>query len=316
MNKVRTEISTLFHLLSTGSIPVTKAHIGSGVHIEQFDHKWIGSVREQCPGVAAREELESQKPYTHRFFYDPENPSDEFWDVTSKEQQPILRAVSLSRLVKPTSIAYSNVWIRSTYTETNEVRHFSEPVINAYSVAFGLKEHEWNTITDADAAEMSELWDSLAYFLDDRFEPTYRRIVRALKTFELAHGIYFAEFRFPIIHTALESMICTTYKHNKAQVTQRLPQLVPFVSFLQAEDIYLLCCDLKHAAKAMLQKSIEAGPISPADQKRIDSVRLLHEAVRSLLLRALRERAFSDTLVNVDKLRTTYQAFDSKGNLI
>jgi hypothetical protein len=313
---VRTEISTLFHLLGSRPYRVGNAHIGDGVHISELDPHWIEGVLTQCPKVRAREELELQKPYTHRFYYQQENHSHEFWDVSSKERQPILRAVSLSRLVKPTSIAYSNVWVRSIYDGTDGVRHFSEPVINTYSVAYGLKEHEWNTITDADVAEMSKLWDSLSYFLDDRFELTYRRIVRALKTFELAHGIYFAEFRFPIIHTALESMICTTYKHNKAQVTQGLPKLVPFVSSFQAEDIYLLCCDLKHAAAAMLQKSIDAGPITAADQKRIDSVRLLHEAVRSLLLRALRERSFADILANADKLRTTYQAFDSKGNLI
>jgi hypothetical protein len=109
-------------------------------------------------------------------------------------------------------------------------------------------------------------------------------------------------------------MICTTHKHNKAQVTQRLPQLVSFVSPKQAEDIYLLCCDFKHAAQAMLQHSTETGQISPTDQIRIDSVRLLHEAVRHLLLRTLRERAFADTLVDIGKLRTTYREF--AGDLI
>ena len=162
----------------------------------------------------------------------------------------------------------------------------------------------------------ASLWDFFSFVLDDRNEPKYRRIVRAVKWFEFAHAIYFAELRFPIIHSALESMICTTYKHNKAQVTQRLPQLVPSIRPDQAIDIYSLCCDFKHAAKAMLQHSLDATSIAPADQRRIDAVSLLHEAVRSLLLRALREREFADTLVNVDKLRTTYQAFDSKEKLI
>jgi hypothetical protein len=313
---VRTEISTLFHLWRGREQPVVNARIGDGVQVSELDPDWIEGVRIQCPRVRAREELERRKPYTHRFYYEQENPSDEFWDVTSREQQPLLRAVALSRLVKPTSIPYSNVWVRSTYNDDNAIQHFSEPVINSYSVAFGLKKHEYNTITDGDAKEMSKLWDSLSHFLDDRFEPSYRRIVRALKTFELAHGIYFADLRFPIIHAALESMICTTDKNNQAQVTQRLPQLIPFISLQQAKDIYLLCCDFKHAAQAMLQNSIEAGPISPNDQKRIDSVSLLHEAVRTLLLRALKERTFADTLANVDVLSTTYQAFDSKGKLI
>ncbi|HWN08786.1 MAG TPA: hypothetical protein VNO50_05835 [Pyrinomonadaceae bacterium] len=313
---MRTEISTLFHLLQGRQQPVANAHIGDGLRISELDPAWIEDVRDQCPKVRAREELERQQPYTHRFYYEPKNPSDEFWDVSSREQQPLLRAVALSRLVKPTSIPYSNVWVRSTYKDDNSIHHFSEPVINSYSVAFGLKEHEYNTITEVDVNEMSKLWDSLSHFLDNRFEPTYRRIVRALKTFELAHGIYFADLRFPIIHAALESMICTTHKHNQAQVIQRLPQLVPFISIQQAKDIYLLCCDFKHAAQAMLQNSIEAGPITPKDQKRIDSVNLLHEAVRTLLLRALKDRTFADTLADVEVLSTTYQAFDSDQKLI
>ena len=106
---MRTEISTLFHLLSAGHRAVTEAHIGSGVFIQELDSQWVKSVREQCSKVRAREELELQKPYTHRFFFELENPSNELSDITPKEKQPLLRAISLSRLVKPTSIAYSNV---------------------------------------------------------------------------------------------------------------------------------------------------------------------------------------------------------------
>jgi hypothetical protein len=309
---MRVEISTLFHLLGSGDAVVRTAHIGDGVHIAELDPDWLESVRAQCPKVAAREQLETQNPYTHRFYYQPSNPSHDFWNATSTEQQPLLRAVSLSRLVKPTSIAYSNIWIKWikwTLDHKGDTKHFSEPVVGAYSVAYGLREHEWNTITDDDASKMARLWSSLSFFLDDLNEPTYRRIIRALKRFELAHAIYFADLRFPLIHSALESMICTTHKHNKAQVTQRLPQLAPFVSADQAEAIYLLCCDFKHAAAAMLQDSVVAGSISPADQKRIDCVRLLHEAVREILLRALSERSFADTLADVDILTTTYKAF-------
>lgn len=312
---MRVEISTLFYLLGSPGSAVKAAHIGDGVRIEELDLAWLEDVRIQCPKVRAREQLEMRSPYTHRFYYEPAKPSQDLSNVTSEEQQPILRAVVLSRLVKPTVVAYSNLWIKST-RDGGEVKHFSEPFVGGYSVAYGLPEHGLNTIDANDASEMARLWDSLSFFLDDRNATKYRRIVRAVKWLEFAHAIYFAELRFPIIHSALESMICTTYKHNKAQVTQRLPQLVPSIRPDQAIDIYSLCCDIKHAAKAMLQHSLDATSIAPADQRRIDAVSLLHEAVRSLLLRALSEREFADTLVNVDKLRTTYQAFDLRGRLI
>lgn len=248
---MRVEISSLFHLLSAQEPPVTKALIGSGVYLQKLDYEWIEGVRKQCSKVSAREELESQRPYTHRFFYELKDSANELFDVTPENQQPILRAISLSRIVKPTSIPYSNVWVRSTY-DSRGANHFSDPVINAYSVAFGLEEHEWNTLTDADAAEMSRLWDSLSYFLDDKFEPTYRRIVRAFKYFELAHAIYFAEMRHVIIHAALESMICTSRDYKRAQIVQRLQQLISSLTSQQAEDIYKVCCDFKHAAQAIL----------------------------------------------------------------
>jgi hypothetical protein len=305
---MRVEISTLFHLQGSAGEAVRAAHIGDGVYIEQLDSNWLERVRIQCPKVTAREQLEIQNPYTHRFYYEPTSPSQDHFNVTSKEQQPILRAVVLSRLVKPTSIAYSNVWIKSAHNTIGEVKHFSEPFVGASSVAYGLPEHEWNTINENDASEMAPLWDSLSFFLDDANEPNYRRIVRALKWFEFAHAIYFAELRFPIIHSALESLICTTHSHNKAQVTQRLPALIPFISSAQASDIYALCCDFKHAATAMLQHSVDASSITPADQKRIECVGLLHKAVRTLLLRSLRERAFADILADVDLLTTKYPA--------
>ena len=163
---------------------------------------------------------------------------------------------------------------------------------------------------------MSRLWGPLSHFLDDRFEPTYRRIVSAMKYFELAHTIYFGDLRYPVIHAALASMICTSHKQNKAQVTQGLPQLVSFISITEAEEIYSLCCDFKHAAQAMLQKSRGTSVIDPSDQRRIDATNLLHKAVRHLLLESLKDRNFADMLVNPALLRQTYQAFDSRGKLV
>jgi len=267
----------------------------------------------------ARELLESQQPYTQRFFYesgDAETAVQDFFNVGLKEAQPLLKAISLSRIVKPTSIPYSNVWVKSIYEDSPNVEHYSEPVIGAFSVAFGIKEDEWNTITHSDALEIAKLWDSLSFFLNDKNEPAYRRIVRALKTFELAHAIYFAEMRHPIFHAALESLICAGHKDNKLQVTQRLTQLVPFISLQQAEGIYLLRCDLIHAAQAVFQNTPIPGVVDLDNQRRIDAVNLLHKAVRHLLLESLKDRSLADTLANEDKLRQTYQVLDSKGKLI
>lgn len=112
-------------------------------------------------------------------------------------------------------------------------------------------------------------------------------------------------------------MICAGHQHNKAQVIQRLPQLVSFVSAQQAEDIYLTCCDFKHAAQATRQQKTSAsGVIAPSDQKRIDAIILLRRAIRDLLLRALFDRSFADTLIDPKVLRQKYPVYDRKGNLV
>jgi hypothetical protein len=111
-------------------------------------------------------------------------------------------------------------------------------------------------------------------------------------------------------------MICAGHQHNKAQVIQRLPQLVSFVSAQQAEDIYLTCCDFKHAAQATRQQKTSASGVIAQAIKRIDAIILLRRAIRDLLLRALFDRSFADTLIDPKVLRQKYPVYDRKGNLV
>lgn len=316
--KMRAEISALFHLQPT---LVEKSPIGSGVFIERLEPDWLDEVKAQCPKVAAREQIEWLRPYTHRFFFEVE-AEEEAWEhlnlVKDDEKQPILQAISLSRIVKPTSIGYDSVWVKSFYNPSEATKHYSNQVINNLNVAFVVPgDEDSNTITEADAAIMAELWDALQFFLDDANEPKYRRIVRAIKYHEMAYAIYFPEISHPTIHAAMESMICTGHRQNKAQVTQRLPQLVSFIDAQQAEDIYLTCCDFKHAAAAMLQQKLtSSGAFSPTDQRRVGAVILLRRAIRDLLTRALRDRTFSDILADPTLLRQKYPVYDKQGKLI
>jgi len=315
---MRTEISALFHLQPT---LIGKAYIGSGLLIERLEPDWIDEVKAQCPKVAAREQIEWLPPYTHRFFFEVD-AEEEGWAhlnlVKDDEKQPIYRAITLSRIVKPTSIGYDSVWVKSFYNPSGATSHYSDQVINNLNVAFIVPgDEDSNTITEADVVTMAELWDALQFFLDDANEPKYRRIVRATKYHEMAYAIYFPEISHPTIHAAMESMICAGHRENKAQVTQRLPQLVSFVNAQQAEDIYLTCCDFKHAAAAMLQqRPTSSGAFSPTDQRRVDAVILLRRAIRDLLTRALRDRTFADILADPKLLRQKYAVYNKKGKLI
>lgn len=315
---MRAEISALFHLQGARDHPVEEAQIGSGVFIKRLESDWLSDVKAQCPKIAAREQIELVGHYTHRFYYEVDSneaASDHLNLTTDEEKQLIYRAIILSRLVKPTSIGYDSIWVKSFYRADGTIKHYHDQYINNLNVAFleGGQE-DWNTITEADARIMAELWSSLQFFLDDVNEPKYRRIVRAIRFNEYAYAIYFPEISHPTIHAALESMICTGYVMNKAQVTQRLPQLISFINTEQAEDIYRTCGGFKHSAEAMLQdKQSSSGVFTAADQRRVDAVKLLRRAVRELLVKVLRDRAFANILADPNLLRQNYPVYDKKG---
>jgi len=312
------EISALFTLKWVTEHPVTKAYIGSGIFVEMLSEEWLRDVRNQCPRIQAREQIEWNGQYTHRFFSEckPEAKTSNDDLGVQKEKELIRKAIVLSRLVKPTAIAYDSVWVTSRYSE-KEVKHYHHnQVMNNLNVAFVIPGFEdWNTITTENAQQMGQLWDSFLFLFDN--ELRYRRVVRAIKTSEIACSVYFAEMCHTIMHAALESLICTHYRHNKAQVTQRLPQLVPFIRPDEAESIYKLCAGFKHAAEAMLQDpSSISGNLAAGDQERVNAVRLLRQALRDLLVRALTDRAFADLLSDKDLLRRSYPVFDRKGKLL
>ncbi len=317
---MKVEISSLFHLGSHYANPVRRYHIGSGVHIEELNESWLQEAKAQCPKIGAREQLEYVPSYTHRFSYEvglEPDDLDSSTEVTGEEKQPILKAIALSRVVKPTSIGYDNLWVKSFYQDSKDARHSSNPIVNAHSVAYVSEEDGRNTITEDDARSMAELWDSLQYFFDGSIEPKYRRIVRAFKYHEIAYPIHFAEARHIMFHAALESMICAGYHQNKAQVTQRLPKLVPFIKTEDAKDIYELCGNVKHEAQAMLQqKPTSSGELSPSDLRRINAVVLLQKAVRYLLVESLRNITFANVLADENALKLKYPVFNKQGKLV
>jgi hypothetical protein len=315
----RAEISSLFNLKWVTDRPVTGARIGSGLSIGTVNADWLLEVKKQCPKIEAREQIEWTGAYTHRVFYEvaaDESTLDNENPVTSGERQLGMKAIVLSRLVKPTSIGYDSVWVKSFYRDDGTVKHYHNQVLNNLNVAFVIPGVEdWNTITATDAELMAELWDSFQFLFDN--EQEYRRVVRAIKTNEIAYSIYFPEMGHTIMHAALESLICTGYPHNRAQVTQRLPKLVSFVSEDQAADIYELCGSFKHAAEAMLQQpSSASGEVAESDQKRINAVHSLRRAVRDLLIRALRDQSFAKLLADKNLLRKNYPVYDRKNKVL
>ena len=64
------------------------------------------------------------------------------------------------------------------------------------------------------------------------------------------------------------------------------------------------------------QRPTNSGAFSPTDQRRVDAVILLRQAIRDLLTRALRDRTFADILADPKLLRQKYPVYNKKGKLI
>jgi hypothetical protein len=129
----RVEISALFTLKAVTDLPVISARIGGGVWIEGIDANWLDEVKKQCPKIEAREKIEPSGPYTHRWRYEVKADKDMFDSenlVTDDEKQPVLKALVLSRLVKPTSIGYDSVWVKSLYVDGQQVKHYHDQLLN------------------------------------------------------------------------------------------------------------------------------------------------------------------------------------------
>ena len=317
MGTMPIELSIPFSMLGslTDIPPVQSALIGDTVRIETIPEIWIESVREQCPKVAAREHGHRLGEYTNRLYITLDPTVTSPLDITEAELQPLFRAIVLSHIVKPTPIAIDDVKVKTVHEQDGRMTHYCIVGDNNMTVAL-VSPHESDfTITEPDCQVMSTLWASFSEILEDSNSqtPRYSRIVRAIKNFEYAHYIYFANLSYLVYHSALEFLIYfgnVRRRQNRAQIVGRLPLLLPgVVSTQDATDIYDLNLHYKHGPEP-------SGALSLASSgdEVIRTMALLRESVRLLLLRALDDRSFADILVDHDLIKHHFWRFWERRN--
>jgi hypothetical protein len=313
------EISALFNLQEKS---ITKIHeIGDGVYFEKLDHNWITEVREQCPEVPAYELLYPPRTLTHRFTWKYTLPEtgmaslQSLSEINSYGYKLIQRIIFLSRIIKPTSIGYTPLFVESGYSEPNLGQHKSFLIFNNLNIAIVNPEFDevFNTYTDADAEEMTALWANFQIFFNGpgSHNPKYHRIFRAILQNEFSYATPFGELAHSTAHTALEVLICTTHKFNKKQIVGRLPQIIPTINGQDTEKIYKLCCEFKHAAAPWFLDALQpGGKLTPSDQERLDSVILLRQIIRKILRKAIEDISFADKLADPQILRTAFPVYN------
>lgn len=304
---IKTEISALFGMDYDDDM-VRDAHIGDGVYIEeivlngkrdelfeQVEAKNIEDYRK----LIFREGLEvAARPYTHRFRISVDSVPNGGGGF-GRARQLIMRAIVLSRIIKPLPIP-----LHPTTIVTTDGQSEVEVKTGFYGTAYVVRRLFQETITETDADLMARYWPSSQYFYDNRTR--YKRIFRALTTFNDAYHILPSHLSHVVLHAALETLICTSHKNNRNQVVYRLPQLIDGVTENEALEIYHFCADVKHTAAPGLLYSKDSRELDSRDSKRWEAARLLDESVRKILIRALEDRSFAQELEDKAVLEAKY----------
>jgi len=151
---------------------VNEAHIGDDVRVELLDEKWLASVKEQCQKVGAR--MNIQGDHTHRLVVPIDPTASSPLDITEDELQPLLRAISLSHIVKPTNVAMDDIKIKSIYEDNGSVNHLCMIGNANMSIAFTSPDRIATTFR---SLMVAGLFRALSRRTTSICLPTQRRIV-------------------------------------------------------------------------------------------------------------------------------------------
>jgi hypothetical protein len=308
---MKVEISALFGM-DYSSRMVKEVHIGDDVHlqeiklnhqIEELFQKVKESNEKDYRGLVFREGLEWHT-YTHRFHISIDNANSLHCEEVSDAKQLIMRAIVLSRIIKPMPIPLHPTTIYAIHHDSGKVEYSTEINIGFYGKAYLVNKADEETFTQAQGELMAKHWPASQHFYDNRTQ--FKRMHRSLMTFNDAYHILPKHLSHVILHSALESLICTSPYNNRRQVTKRLPQLVSNVTEPEAIDIYEFCCDVKHTAAPGLLYSADVHDLDPRDARRQDAAQRLEHSLRALFVRALQKKEFAEELEDKKVLEQKY----------
>lgn len=160
---MRTDVSCLLKLKR----PVKQRTIGDDVRLEEvLKLDWWKKVRQTEERVAAKVKL--AEGYTHRFVVSL--PGIRFFDdgtAIEDARQRIIRAIVLSRIVRPTPIASGGLWVTTEYLDSGECEHFPSINDGEFGRAYLLRETDESTFTDKDLTTIADLWPAMQRLFQD-----------------------------------------------------------------------------------------------------------------------------------------------------
>jgi hypothetical protein len=304
---MKIEISALFGM-QTSEGEVTQVHIGDGVNLQKYDVRELFSTIKDSDTDSYRRLLFRQSlewhSYTHRFFISVDAARSTHSKEISDANQLIMRAIVLSRIIRPLPIPLHPTKIYTVYRDSGDINYEAQINVGFYSTAYLVNKNLRETFSQNEAKLMAKHWPASQYLYANRKH--FKRLYRALYTFNDAYHILPKHLSHVVLHAALESLICVDSRDNYRQVTKRLPQLVTGLTEQEAIDIYKFCCDVKHEAAPGALYSADVTKLDARDARRQAAARNLEQSVRTLLLRSLEDLTFAETLEDKASLRQKY----------
>ncbi len=152
---MRVELSALFGLNSDPDV-VADVHIGDGIHLQSLHlGDWLSKFckelkdedETQLQRIIFRQQLEWHV-YTHRFYLSLNELNTLNDPQMIVARQLLMRAIVLSRIIKPTPIPLHTTMVKSIYPDFGERYYSTEINIGFYGTAYSRENARDITITN------------------------------------------------------------------------------------------------------------------------------------------------------------------------
>jgi hypothetical protein len=262
--------------------------VGDGVRIIKVSDALREAILEQNHKQIAEWDL-THGGYDHAFInvYDPRDKSDD------EAEQEIVRATIIIKIIQPYS---SGLHLVVTAEGSLE-----KPVYDARS-RIGIGTNTYVCASDVGVYLTREhirkarvLWPNIQTVCQ-QFQ-NHRRILRALRFFEIACSNYDGGIRHVLFHSGLETLLCTNRDYLGQQVRQRVLAICgPKVSKEDIRDITDMRGGLAHSG-AIVEK---------AKGREEELIQKLERILRACLYHVLADRESVDIFSDDDKLKSAF----------
>jgi hypothetical protein len=213
-------LRTLF-VLTSEFADVEDEFLGDGVRVTRLPDDLKDRIYEQNKNVISKWEF-----YFGREQHAIQNTYDDKEKSEAEAEQEIVRAFVALRIIQPSSLGLHLV---VTAEESPEGINYSlQNRIGIQTMTYVSIGDANKFIGRADILRAKVLWPSIQKVC--RSWQEHKRIMGALRYFEIGCANYDAQIRHILFHSALECLLCTHRDHISQQVRQRVTAVCPEIA--------------------------------------------------------------------------------------